>query len=273
MRTTKFIRIFTVMLVLIAMISTMSITAFADDTVTIDSDWLEKNITAANDSGVTGTQTWMRGMFTTDPTKSDSTAPIGTVNGRALYLTKGNTEADLAKKIEQSKNASKTQEKVSDITDGLNIEADTYAATALLGGFTPILELVLGVLVTLITLGMTLYSTFDIAFLAFPVFRNKCNDAKATGGAGGGLSGAMVKKGSNGEASLRFVTDDAQYAVQQGSVESGRSPWGIYFKRRVMSYILLAICLFILLTGNISLITNIALKIVSGIMNVLTGLS
>lgn len=35
----------------------------------------------------------------------------------------------------------------------------------------------------------------------------------------------------------------------------------------------LTIKMFILLTGNISLITNIALNIVSGIMNVLSGLA
>lgn len=270
----KHINILTLLLVVIMTMSSMCLTAFAtDDTASIDSDWLEKNITAANDSGVTGTQTWMRGMFTTDPTKSDNTSPVATVNGRPLYLASGYTEADLSRKIEQSKNADKTKDKVSDITNGLNIEADTYGATALLAGFTPILELALGVLVTLITIGMTLYSTFDIAYLAFPVFRNNCDNAKATGGTGGLMGNAMVKKGSNGEASLRFVTDDAQFAVQQGSIESGKSPWGIYFKRRIMSYILLAICLFILLTGNISLITDIALKVVAGIMNVLTGLT
>ena len=86
-------------------------------------------------------------------------------------------------------------------------------------------------------------------------------------------TGYNVKKDANGNATLRFVTDDAQYAVSQGTVESGKSPWGIYFRKRVMSYVLLAIVLFILLTGNISLITNIALNIVSGIMNVLSGLA
>ena len=71
----KHINILTILLVVIMTMSSMCLTAFAtDDTASIDSDWLEKNITAANDSGVTGTQTWMRGMFTTDPTKSDNTS-------------------------------------------------------------------------------------------------------------------------------------------------------------------------------------------------------
>ena len=114
---------------------------------------------------------------------------------------------------------------------------------------------------------MTLFTAFDIAYIAFPVFRNKCEEQKMNG------TGYNVKKDSNGNVSLRFVTDDAQYAVSEGTIENGKSPWGIYFRKRIMSYVLLAIVLFILLTGNISLITNIALNIVSGIMNVLSGLA
>lgn len=136
----------------------------------------------------------------------------------------------------------------------------------MLSGFVPYISMLLGVMVTLITIFMTVFSAFDIAYIAFPVFRNKCEDAKVNGG-------GLAKTKSNGETSLRFVTDDAQYAVQQGTVENGKSPWAIYFKKRVLSYILLAIILFILMTGNITLITNIAVKVVAGIMDVLGSLA
>ena len=119
---------------------------------------------------------------------------------------------------------------------------------------------------TIITVGMTLFSAVDIAYIAFPVFRNMCEDKKMTGGPG-------TKKAANGETKLLWVTDDAEYAVKQGSIESGQSPWSIYFKRRIVSYIMLAITLFILMTGNITLITNIAINIVAGIMDVLGGLA
>ena len=169
--------------------------------------------------------------------------------------------------VQKSVNNTATVDDVSTITDGLNIGADTAGATALLSGFAPIISLVVGVIVVLVTMGMTLFTAFDIAYIAFPVFRNKCEEQKMNG------TGYNVKKDSNGNVSLRFVTDDAQYAVSEGTIENGKSPWGIYFRKRIMSYVLLAIVLFILLTGNISLITNIALNIVSGIMNVLSGLA
>ena len=275
----KFMRVITMMFVLIAMVSTMSITASATDTTEVvitdeQAAWLEKNILASNKSGISGTQPWIGQYLTTDPDKAakenGTIVQLGTFSqgdvAGVYYLKDGKSLSDLSKKITSSMNNEKTSDKVSDITHGLGIEADTIGATAMLSGLMPIVSICLGILVTLITIGMTLFSVFDIAYLAFPVFRNRCEEKKTLGGMG-------VKKDSQGNSKLTFVSDDAEYAVQQGSVESGKSPWGIYFGRRVVSYIMLAICLFILLTGNISLITDIALKAVAGIMNVLTGLA
>lgn len=262
----KRVKRFTSFLMLLVILTmTMCTTAFA--LTNEEQTWLEQNIVAANTQGVTGKSSWIKNWLVTDPTKSDSNTPLMTVEGVQVYLASGKTEEGLSKQITSTINNNKTVDDVSNVTDGLNISADTQGAAAMMQGFAPIISLVLGIIVTLITIGMTVFSSFDIAYIAFPVFRNKCEDAKTQG------SGAMVKKGANGESSLRFVTDDAQYAVSQGTIESGKSPWAIYFRKRVMSYILLAIILFILLTGNISLITNIALKIVSGIMNVLGGLA
>lgn len=184
-----------------------------------------------------------------------------------LYIVRGKTEEGLIEAVQKSVNNAATVDDVSNITDGLHIGADTAGATAMLAGFTPLISLLIGIIVVLVTMGMTLFTAFDIAYIAFPVFRNKCEEQKMNG------TGYNVKKDSNGNVSLRFVTDDAQYAVSEGTIENGKSPWGIYFRKRIMSYVLLAIVLFILLTGNISLITNIALNIVSGIMNVLSGLA
>lgn len=274
-------RIFATALMAMMMVLMCFTTAFAaDGDVVIISDeqtqWLEENIVAANESGVTGKESWIKNYLTINMDKAakDNGAPVqigtynfGSKNG-IIYLKEGKTLNDLSKKITQSQNNSKTVDGVTDITDGLNIVADTGGAAAMMQGFSPIISLVLGIIVTLITMGMTLFSAFDIAYIAFPVFREKCEQAKVDGG-----RSVHTKQSANGDTKLRFVTDDAQYAVRQGTIENGVSPWGIYFKKRVMSYILLAIILFILLTGNISLITNIAIKIVSGIMNVLGGLA
>ena len=253
-------------------------TAFAaEEAHTLPEDvesYIENSITAINDSGVSFSETWLRSWLTTDESKAQSledggrqyNITLGSSQG-VLYIVRGKTEEGLIEAVQKSVNNAATVDDVSTITDGLNIGADTAGATALLSGFAPIISLVVGVIVVLVTMGMTLFTAFDIAYIAFPVFRNKCEEQKMNG------TGYNVKKDSNGNVSLRFVTDDAQYAVSEGTIENGKSPWGIYFRKRIMSYVLLAIVLFILLTGNISLITNIALNIVSGIMNVLSGLA
>lgn len=169
-----------------------------------------------------------------------------------------------AAKIEENE---KVAGKVNDLTNNMQIEADTGAASIMLSGFKPILELVIGVIVVLITFGMTLFSSLDICYIAFPVFRNKCEDAKQTG------NKMMTQKSGNGDVSLRWVTDDAQYAITQGTIDSGKSPWTLYFRKRVMSYIFLGIILFILMTGNITIITSLAINVVSGVIDVISGLA
>ena len=266
------------MAVLTVLALTCTTTAFAaEEAHTLPEDvesYIENSITAINDSGVSFSETWLRSWLTTDESKAQSledggrqyNITLGSSQG-VLYIVRGKTEEGLIEAVQKSVNNAATVDDVSTITDGLNIGADTAGATALLSGFAPIISLVVGVIVVLVTMGMTLFTAFDIAYIAFPVFRNKCEEQKMNG------TGYNVKKDSNGNVSLRFVTDDAQYAVSEGTIENGKSPWGIYFRKRIMSYVLLAIVLFILLTGNISLITNIALNIVSGIMNVLSGLA
>lgn len=272
----RVISLFMAVLTVLALACTT--TAFAaEETHTLPEDvesYIENSITAINDSGVSFSETWLRSWLTTDESKAQSledggrqyNITLGSSQG-VLYIVRGKTEEGLIEAVQKSVNNAATVDDVSTITDGLNIGADTAGATALLSGFAPIISLVVGVIVVLVTMGMTLFTAFDIAYIAFPVFRNKCEEQKMNG------TGYNVKKDSNGNVSLRFVTDDAQYAVSEGTIENGKSPWGIYFRKRIMSYVLLAIVLFILLTGNISLITNIALNIVSGIMNVLSGLA
>lgn len=270
-----------VLMAFIIMLGSSFSVAFAADTsgenpaesTTSLEDYVQQNITI-NDYGFAFKKSWMNKYFTMDQNQASTSNPEQiVVNGAdgssyTLYFINGKTREQAEKEMATVLKNEATVDDVSDITDGMKIGADTAGATALLSGFAPIISLVIGVIVVLVTMGMTLFTAFDIAYIAFPVFRNKCEEQKMMGG-----NNIMTKKGANGESSLRFVTDDAQYAVSQGTIESGKSPWGIYFRKRIMSYILLAIILFILLTGNISLITNIALNVVSGIMNVLGGLA
>lgn len=136
----KFMRVITMMFVLIAMVSTMSITAFATDTTEVvitdeQAAWLEKNILASNKSGISGTQPWIGQYLTTDPDKAakenGTIVQLGTFSqgdvAGVYYLKDGKSLSDLSKKITSSMNNEKTSDKVSDITHGLGIEADVNA--------------------------------------------------------------------------------------------------------------------------------------------------
>lgn len=185
------------------------------------------------------------------------------------YYIEESKEADAVGAINQAKKNAQAGEDVKGITDNLNIGADTQTATTILSGFTGIVSTILGLMVVLITVGMTIFSAFDLCYIAFPVFRNKCEDAKQTGQ--GIMASNKVNK-STGETQLRFVSDDAQYSVVAAdTVQSGKNPFVIYFGKRLISYIVLAILLFILLTGNISVFTSLALRVVSGILELIAN--
>lgn len=165
--------------------------------------------------------------------------------------------------------ADKTTVKTQIGTIGTNFDmsADVGEGTRMLSGFLGPLRSLLGVLVVMVTTGMTLFSALDICYITIPVFRNKCEDMKQSGGAAMGRTDNQT-----GETKFRWVTDEAIYAVKVCNVDTGKNPLGVYLKQRVWAYILLGIVLYILFTGNIGIIVNLAVNVVSGIMGSLTEL-
>lgn len=156
---------------------------------------------------------------------------------------------------------------VDDMGMDFNVKADTATAGVALSGLEQVVSAIVGILCYAVTLGMTLFTAIDICYITMPVFRNKCEDMKQSGG------GAMVKTNSQtGETQLRWITDEAMYAVQSCSIETGKNPLTTYIKKRVIAFVMLAIVLFILFTGNIQLIVNIAINFIAGIMDALGSL-
>lgn len=151
----------------------------------------------------------------------------------------------------------------------ISVTPDIKKANNMLSGFMPLLDMIVSVVIVGVTLGMTLFTAFDICYIEFPIFRNKCEDAKASG------NKMMTRTDSKtGETKLRIVTDEAQYAIQAAdTIQSGQNPLVIYFKKRFVAILLLAIVLFILLTGNMSVFSKIALKLVSGIISIIQSYS
>lgn len=256
------------LIIVMAMMFTMTSIGFAE---TDTKKWLESNITEVKSNGdIVTSVSWLKGFITGDKDKAESKTPIAQIGDNNVYLSKGKTKAELEEKI-QIYIEEREKTSAEKVTGGLEIEPNTGDAVVILSGFVDYLEIGIGLMIHAITLGMTVFTAFDIAYIAFPVFRNKCEEVKASGKTSTMGMGKPSKSGGGTE--LRWVTQDAQVAVTEGSIESGKSPWGIYFRKRIVSYIMLAIILFILMTGNVSLITDIALSAVQGIMDVLSGLA
>lgn len=139
------------------------------------------------------------------------------------------------------------------------VNPDTGTAMGLLSGIMPGLNVVLGLMVVAISIGMTVFSALDIIYLAFPAFRLMVDNSIEQGGKG-------TRTTKDGTVTSRWVTQDAILAAQDAENTNG-SPWGPYFKRRVLAYVFLAIILFILLTGNIFSITTLVTNALQGLFN------
>jgi hypothetical protein len=155
---------------------------------------------------------------------------------------------------------------IADLDNLYDLSADTTGAASLMSGIEGPLKTFLGILVTLITVGMTIFTAFDLCYIAFPVFRGKMDEAKANGTPG------ATHTNSKGETKLTIVTEDAQFAVVSAeTAQTGQNAFMIYFKKRIVSFVVLAVLIFILLTGNINLITNIGIKLASGILEAINN--
>lgn len=148
---------------------------------------------------------------------------------------------------------------------GLFKPADLGGAATTLASFVGPLTLFTGILATAAILGLSLFTACDVIYLSFPIAHSKMDSAGASGGA---MSGSTRDGGTK----FRLVTDDA-VQVYEDTSKDGRSPWMPYLKRRGLTFILMAIIIYILLTGKITLIIDISLNLVQGIIDSLSKLA
>lgn len=210
---------------------------------------------ALKDKFITGSELSQPGIDPKDYTS------VKAKNGKMYYY-----KTDASDSIVSSIKIQKNKETLADLNQ-FNMKADVGGASALMSGFFGPFKLFLGIIVTLITVGMTIFTGFDLCYIAFPVFRGKMDDAKANG-----TRGITRTDSKTGETKLNLVTEDAQYAmVAADTVQTGQNPFVIYFKKRVVSFIVLAVLLFVLLTGNINILTNLGVKLADGILRAINS--
>lgn len=276
----KAMRLSVVMSLVFLIAMSLCTVAFASDNSATISTFVKSNVLVVkNNSTDKGDYTIkcvnvprLKAYITTSAPKNETYTEISGVptddgkNDGTVYYVATN-ESNIVSAIDGYTQSKDVSNKVGSITDGFNITADTESAATMLSGFAGFMSLILGIIVYMIILFMSLFSAFDICYIAFPIFRNKCEAAKQDG------NKFMTKTNKSGETSLRWVTDDAQFAVTQGTIDSGKNPWVLYFGKRVLTYILLALLLFILLTNNISILIQIAVTMVKGVFSVIAGLA
>lgn len=212
-----------------------------------------------------------------EPNVAGSAQQTGADNQVRISSSTGNVEAyigysnsnveNIKKKMSSTTNQNNVNSTLDALDSNLGLQADTATASESLSGLIPFLSWFAGVIIILITSLMLVFTSIDCCYIAFPVFRNKCDNAKDSG------NKFMTKKDGNGESQLRWISDDAQYALETGTIESGKNKWWIYLKRRMWSYIALAIVLYMFTTGNITLLIRLFLKMISGLMQVLQSIA
>ncbi len=111
---------------------------------------------------------------------------------------------------------------------------------------------ILGLIVTVLCLGITVITALDICYITMPSFQEKVRNHN-------------WDSGSTGK--LRLVSNDARISVNKANTSStGTSALKIYITSRIKTYMILAIVIYLSL-GGIYGIIPLVVKIVRAIMS------
>lgn len=183
-----------------------------------------------------------------------------TVGNTTYYITKSeydtlvNKANSYASNVNADGGLSDINDDLDTLTNNFNTRPDLATAGQAVSGLEGMISVVVGIALIIACIMVAFFSAMDIIYLAWPVFREK----------------AETSSKSEGMSISRFISDEAKFAVKKASTDAnGRSVWGIYLPKRMVAYIGLGLALYILFTGNITVIVSLALKFASGIFNAL----
>lgn len=206
-------------------------------------------------------------------TQSEDGKMTVTVNGTKYYYSPDDEEAiqGIINPEESSDYDSSVDDENLDefksISDDMGIKADVGTASQTLSGFKGIINTFLGTVVVVSSMGIMAFTGLDICYIIFPVLQNKCEESRQSGGAFAG------KTTADGDTKLKWVSDDAVYALKAAAtVESGKNPLIIYAKKRAVMIIVLGVVDFIFLTGNMTILTDVAINLASGVLKIIQKL-
>lgn len=163
------------------------------------------------------------------------------------------------------KSAKGVEDKINKLSTNLNLQADTDSASVALGGFKPLIQTITGILVVVTMLLTSLITGVDILYVTTP-FARSFLDSHFEGG------GGMSRSTDGGGNTFRFISDEALAAVKaQDTGEAKGSAIVKYTTKRIPSLIMLGICLYIFITGQVGLLISIGVRLVSGFINLVGG--
>lgn len=138
-------------------------------------------------------------------------------------------------------------------------KADLYTAYKLTSPFLQVLNVVLGVVAVGLLLLVMFSTGLDMAYIGVPAIR-----VRSMGNNGNGGDQAQRPWGVSYEAWSAVQACEAGSTQQGGQGGAYHSVWFMYFRRRALSLILIAICLVYLIGGGLSGIIALVLRLTSG---------
>lgn len=143
---------------------------------------------------------------------------------------------------------------IQDIKNLTNVHADLGAAQQTLEPIIEMVNTIIGILATAILILVGLFTAIDILYLEVPAFHNSMDQK--------GMEKGQVNK--SGGVKHKLISEDASQAYEEAQ-KDGKNPMIVYLKKRIVAYIAVAIVLYMLLSGNLSLIVEVVLKMLNGV--------
>lgn len=113
-----------------------------------------------------------------------------------------------------------------------------------------IIGFILGLIAFFIILGVGLITALDIAYITIPMFQDKVRTERWDGSRG---------------YKMRFISNDARDAVDEATTRpEGKTALSIYLRKRVKSYLICGVVLYICIVGSstiVPIIANIVLQV------------
>lgn len=263
---TGLFKVLTAGLLTVILMAGLTFTAYAEGEY---EDYLKSGSNFSEPAGESVVKDFLNSGLATDSQKDAVRKKLVTKNGEVADGTSNATDESITEAgrlVAGYANKQVLKNKVSGVYTDFNIEANTAAAAVALSGVKDVVRVIVGLICYAIVIFISLFTATDVCYITMPVFQNKCEEMKESG------NSFAVKTDKNGESRVRWITNEAVYAVRSCALETGKNPLGMYLRKRIWAYVMLAIVLYILFTGNITLIVNIALNFVSGIMEALKAL-